>query len=266
MSATPSFSGVTEAARLAPPVLALMLGSGLGALAKRLTSSVSVPFAEVPGLAPTSVVGHLGCLTLGQWLGKSVLVFEGRLHLYEGLTCNTVAMPVTTASLLGAKTMVFTNAAGGIHDALTPGSLMAVRDHIEWNMPHAWRHSAVGGIGPKRPSPYSLQLRQVLTQAAQTTGIPLHEGVYAAVTGPNYETPSEIRALRTCGADAVGMSTTIEVQASHDLGLKCAAVSCITNCAAGLGSGTISHEDVLVSASGQSDRLAILLEEVLRLL
>jgi purine-nucleoside phosphorylase len=266
MSASPSFSRVAEAARRTPPVLALMLGSGLGALAKRLTSSVSVPFAEVPGLAPSSVVGHLGCLTLGRWLGKMVLIFEGRLHLYEGHAEHTVAMPVSTASFLGAKAMVFTNAAGGIHDALTPGSLLAVRDHIEWNSPHAWQHSALGGIGSKRPSPYSLRFLQLLAQAAQNAGIHLHEGIYAAMTGPNYETPAEIRALRTCGADAVGMSTTCEVQAAHNLGVECAALSCVTNRAAGLGSGPISHEDVLASASGQSERLANLLEGFLSLL
>jgi purine-nucleoside phosphorylase len=266
MSASPSFARVTEAARRMPPVLAFMLGSGLGALAMRLTSTVSVPFAEVPGLAPTSVAGHLGCLTLGQWLGKTVLLFEGRLHLYEGHAVHTVAMPVTTASDLGAQAMVFTNAAGGIHDSLTPGSLMVVGDHIEWNRPHPWRHSAMGGIVPKQPSPYSLRLLQLFTQAAQITGTHLREGVYAAVTGPNYETPAEIRALRACGADAVGMSTTCEVKAAHDLGVECAAVSCITNRAAGLGSGPISHEDVLASAAGQSERLANLLEEFLRLL
>jgi purine-nucleoside phosphorylase len=266
MSASPSFARVTEAVKRRPPVLALMLGSGLGDLARRLTSTVSVPFAEVPGLAPTSVVGHVGCLTLGQWLGKTVLIFEGRLHLYEGHPVHTVAMPVMTASLLGARAMVFTNAAGGIQDGLTPGSLMAVRDHIEWNRPHAWRHSVLGGIGPKRPSPYSRRLLQLLAQAAEIADIQLHEGIYASVTGPNYETPAEIRALRTCGADAVGMSTTCEVQAAQELGLECAAVSCVTNRAAGLGSGPISHKDVLASAAGQSERLAILLEEFLRLL
>jgi purine-nucleoside phosphorylase len=266
MSASLSFARVTEAARRTPPVLALMLGSGLGAVAMRLTTTVSVPFAEVPGLVPTSVAGHLGCLTLGQWLGKTVLVFQGRLHLYEGHAVHTVAMPVTTAADLGAHAMVFTNAAGGIHDDLTPGSLMAVRDHAQWNRPYAWRHPATGGFGSKRPSPYSPRLRHILTQAAQISGIHLREGVYAAVTGPNYETPAEIRALRTCGADAVGMSTTCEVLAANDLGIECAAVSCITNRAAGLGSGPIAHQEVLASASGQSERLAILLEAVLRLL
>jgi purine-nucleoside phosphorylase len=266
MSAAPSFAHVAETARLTPPVLALVLGSGMGGVARRLTSAVSVPFLDVPRLAPTSVSGHIGCVTLGEWLGKTVLVFEGRLHLYEGRADSTLLIPVTIASFLGAPTMLFTNAAGGIHDALAPGALMAIRDHMEWNRPYAWRYPGPGGLGPQRHTPYSPRLLQKLAQAACGVGIDLQQGTYAAVTGPNYETPAEIRALRICGADAVGMSTTREVQAAHDLGMECAAVSCITNRAAGLGSGPISHEEVLSTAASHSERLADLLEEFLRLL
>jgi purine-nucleoside phosphorylase len=162
--------------------------------------------------------------------------------------------------------MVFTNAAGGIHDALRRGALMAVRDHFEWNRSYAWRHAGPGGLGSQRPSPYSLQLLQKLAHAASVINVDLRQGTYAAVTGPNYETPAEIRALRCCGADVVGMSTTREVLAAHSLGMDCAAVSCITNRAAGLASGPICHEDVLSAASSQSERLADLLEEFVGLL
>jgi purine-nucleoside phosphorylase len=266
MRDSPSFSRIAKGARLTPPALALILGSGMGAVAKRLTSPLSVSFCDVPGLAPTSVVGHGGCVTFGQWRGKAVLVFEGRLHLYEGHSEQTVASPLTIAFNLGAPAVVCTNAAGGIHDALTPGAMMAIRDQMEWVHPYAWRHPGPGGVGPARVSPYSARLLPKLAEAAQNAGVKLHQGIYAAVTGPNYETPAEIRALRACGADAVGMSTTREVHAAHALGMECAAVSCITNRAAGLGSGPISHEEVLTIADSQSERLADLLEAFLRLL
>jgi purine-nucleoside phosphorylase len=225
-----------------------------------------LPFSEVPGLPPTSVSGHSGCLTLGAWNGKSVLAFEGRLHLYEGHSPETLAIPVTTARALGAPAIVFTNASGGIHESLVPGALMAIHDHTDWTRPYAWRSPGPGGIGPKRPSPYCADLTRKLLQAAKSARVELHQGVYASFTGPNYETPAEIRALRVCGADAVGMSTAREVEAAHALGMECAAVSCITNRAAGLGSGPISHEDVLACAAQQSARLADLFEELLRLL
>jgi len=263
MAAATSFAHVIESTRATPPVLALVLGSGLGAVARRLTSPISVPFRDVPGLPPTSVLGHSGSLTLGDWNGKSVLVFEGRLHLYEGHSPETAAIPVTTAHALGVSAIVFTNASGGIHESLLPGALMAIRDHMDWTRPYAWRIPGPGSIGPERPSPYGADLRCKLLQAAKSAGVELHEGVYASVTGPNYETPAEIRALRACGADAVGMSTAREVEAAHALGMECAAVSCITNRAAGLGFGPISHEDVLACAARQSERLADLLEEFL---
>src|SRR5262249_30670704 len=139
-----------------------------------------------------------------------------------------------------------------------------VRDHIDWTRPWCWRLPGPGGLGPSRPSPYDLRLNQALADAAHSLGMQLHEGTYAAVTGPSYETPAEIRALRTCGADAVGMSTAREAQAARDLGLACAAVSCITNRAAGLGSGPLLHEDVLTSARSQAERLANLLERFLQ--
>jgi purine-nucleoside phosphorylase len=246
--------------------VALVLGSGMGTVARRLQQAHTLPFEEVPGLAPTSVVGHQGALTLGQWAGKRVLVFEGRLHYYEGHPWRSVVTPVQTAAFLGAKILLLTNAAGGIHDALGPGQLMAIHDHLEWNRPYCWRHPGPGGLGARWLSPYSPRLLQLFQQAAREAGMLLHQGVYAAVTGPNYETPAEIRALRTWGADAVGMSTTREVQAGYDAGLECAALSCITNRAAGLSTGPINHEEVLTTAAAQSERLADLLERVLRLL
>jgi purine-nucleoside phosphorylase len=210
------------------------------------------------------VAGHKGTLALGDWVGRRVLVFEGRLHRYEGHSWQDVVAPVHVAYSLGAATLFLTNAAGGIHDALGPGSLMLLCDHIEWTWPYCWRRPGRGGLGGERPSPYSPGLLPVLIQAAHARRIALHLGVYAAVTGPCYESPAEIRALKAWGADAVGMSTAREVQQGFELGMQCAAVSCITNRAAGLSAAPLDHEEVLETARAQADKLAALVEEFLQ--
>jgi purine-nucleoside phosphorylase len=168
-------------------------------------------------------------------------------------------MPAEIAAFVDARVLLLTNAAGGIRDDLVPGSLMAIRDHFEWTRGYCWRRPGPGGVGPARPSPYAARLLQLLQTATEDLEVAVHAGVYAAVTGPCYETPAEIRALRTCGADAVGMSTAREVDAAHAAGLECAAISCITNRAAGLGSGPINHEEVLSTASARCDQLARLI-------
>jgi purine-nucleoside phosphorylase len=259
----PAFTTFTAAAQQQPPEVALVLGSGMGHLAGRVRVAERVPFREVPGLAAPTVAGHGGSVTLGDWAGKRVLLFEGRLHHYEGHPWRSVVRPVQIAHFLGARVLLMTNAAGGIHDALGPGSLMAIRDHLEWTRPYCWRQPGPGALGPERPSPYSARLRQQVLQAARSLDIDVQEGVYAALTGPCYETHAEIRALKTWGADAVGMSTAREVQQGFELGMDCAAVSCITNKAAGLGEGTINHEEVLTTAKAQGERLANLLERVI---
>ncbi len=259
MSALLNFSTFAEAARAARPVAALVLGSGLGPLAARMRADCAIPFAEVPGLSAAAVIGHRGRLTLGGWAGRSVLVFEGRVHFYEGHSWQSVAAPARAAAHLGARTLLLTNAAGGIRDDLGPGSLMAVRDQMAWVGPHCWRRS-----DPPPPSPYSPRLLRLLGEAAGAAGVALPAGTYAMATGPCYETPAEIRALRACGADAVGMSTVPEVLAAAEAGMECAAVSLITNRAAGLGGGPLNHEEVLAAAARQAERLAGLLEEFLR--
>ena len=243
-----------------------MLGSGLGGVAQRLNRTESISFLDIPGLAAPSVPGHHGSLTLGEWAGRRLLVLEGRLHFYEGHPWCRVVEPVRIAAFLGAKTLLVTNAAGGIRADLVPGSLMAIGDHIEWTRPNCWRPTGPPGPGPAPSSPYSGRLLGMLHQAARTLNMKLHQGVYAAVTGPNYETPAEIRALRYWGADAVGMSTIPEIQMGNELGLECAALSCITNRAAGLSPGPINHPEVLTTAAAASHRLADLIEQVLYLL
>jgi purine-nucleoside phosphorylase len=246
------------------PCVAIVLGSGLGGIARRLSEPRSVPFVEVPGLAAASALGHSGRLAVGKWAGLSVLVFQGRLHYYEGHTWPSVVFPVHVAAALGVRVLLLTNAAGGIHESLAPGSFMAVRDHIEWTRPYCWRQPGPGGLGSMRSSPYTAGLLSALQKAARAVGIGLQQGVYAAVTGPNYETPAEIRALRTWGADAVGMSTTREAEVAAALGLECAAVSCITNRAAGLGDGRIHPYDVLTTAGSRCEALSDLIEAFLR--
>jgi purine-nucleoside phosphorylase len=260
------FAALVAAARAAPPDAAVVLGSGMSDVAARLTAECSVGFAAVPGLASSSVAGHKGRLALGTWAGRRVLVFEGRLHYYEGHSWEAVTAPVRLAADLGARVLLLTNAAGGIRDDLAPGRLLAIRDHIEWTRPRPWLHPGPGGLGPSRPSPYSERLRRLLVEAAGGQGWQLPEGVYACLTGPCYETPAEIRALKAWGADAVGMSTAREVQAGFERGLECAAVSLITNRAAGLSASPLSHGEVLTTAATQTGRLADLLERVLTLL
>jgi purine-nucleoside phosphorylase len=263
MNPSDTFDRLADAAREDSPRTAVILGSGMSQVTRRLQRRLSVPFGEVPGLTATSVAGHKGCLTLGAWAGRSVLVFEGRLHYYEGHCWENVTAPVRVAAVLGVGVLVLTNAAGGIHEDLTAGSLMAIRDHIEWTRPYCWREPGPGALGPARPSPYSARLIGVLTRVAGELGLRLRQGVYAALTGPCYETPAEIRALKVWGADAIGMSTAREVQAGFDQGLECAAVSCVTNKAAGLSAAPLNHEEVLATAAAQSESLGRLLEAFL---
>ncbi|MCI0376051.1 MAG: purine-nucleoside phosphorylase [Gemmataceae bacterium] len=255
-----SFAELVAECRRQPPLVALVLGSGFGILAERLQGALAVSYLSLAELGAPSVPGHDGVLLLAEWGGQRSLVFSGRLHYFEGHPWRRVEQPVLLARDLGAKILLLTNAAGGIRDDLTPGSLMALRDHLDWTQPFAGRHSGPGQC----PRPYSARLLGKLRDAAKTLGIALTDGVYAQVTGPSYETKAEIRALRSIGADAVGMSTAHEISRAQELGMECAALSCITNRAAGLGEGPINHEEVLASAATQGDRLAQLLEAFLQ--
>jgi purine-nucleoside phosphorylase len=256
--AAPSTSLADLAAKFRPEV-ALVLGSGLNHLAEHVRPAASFRFAEIPGLADPTVESHRGILTFGTWGETRLLVFEGRLHFYEGHSWNKVESPVRIAAELGVRTIFLTNAAGGIRDDLQPGSLIAIRDHIEWNRPQCWRSENCA-------TPYSPQLIERLQAAGRACGVHVSDGVYAAVTGPNYETPAEIRALRAWGADAVGMSTTREALAAANCGLQCVALSCITNRAAGLGAGPINHEEVMTTAGEQAEKVGKLLETFMQLI
>lgn len=238
------------------PRTAVVFGSGLAGATAAFVERASIGFNAVPGLVPPTVVGHSGRLAVGEWAGIPVLLILGRLHFYEGHPWHVVTGVVRIAAELGAKCLVLTNAAGGIHPSLTTGELMAIRAHLKLLHPNAWRLVANDSTVPQ---PYSARLLEVMQSHEVAAGRELFAGVYAALTGPSYETPAEIRALSACGADAVGMSTAMEAEEAARLGLDVAAISCITNRAAGLGDTTLDHAEVLVNANLASDRMGELL-------
>lgn len=248
-----------EFARLAKslaPRTAVVLGSGLAGATAPFVERASIAFGDIPGLVPPSVHGHGGRLAVGAWDGVPALLFLGRLHFYEGHPLDVITGTVRTASALGATRVVLTNAAGGIHPSLEPGELMAIRGHLKLLAPGAWKALA---SGTAEPQPYSPRLLDVLQAHERGAGRELLAGVYAALTGPSYETPAEIRALRACGADAVGMSTALEAEAAAGLGLEVAAISCVTNRAAGLSDASLDHAEVLTNAKLAAARMGELL-------
>lgn len=252
MSAFAEFRAAVEAAK---PRVALVLGSGMAPVNALIAPTAAVGFADIPGMVAPTVAGHTGQLVLGTLSNKPVLAYTGRLHFYEGNPWARVVRPVEVAAELGVKKLVLTNAAGGIAGRLAPGSLMALTDHIEWNCDRCWRER-----GPdERPSPYSPYERAALRKAAVSSGVELHEGIYLSVTGPCYETPAEVRAMRLVGADAVGMSTTREALRGAALGLEVVAISCVANRAAGLSGAPLTHTEVLEVVADASGRLAKLL-------
>ncbi|CAN5518399.1 purine nucleoside phosphorylase I, inosine and guanosine-specific [soil metagenome] len=248
-----------------PPQAMLILGSGLGGLADEVEDAVRIPYGEIPGFPQSTVVGHAGALVLGLWEGVEVAVMQGRFHLYEGWAPEAVAHPIRSLAAVGARLALLTNAAGGIRPGMRPGDLMLIADHINL----MWRSPLVGAVAageerfPDMADPYDATLRRVAATVALEQGIPLQPGVYAAVLGPSYETPAEIRMLARLGADAVGMSTVPEVVAARALGVRCLGISCITNLAAGLGGERLTHEEVMEVGAQARDRLAALVRGIL---
>ena len=248
------------------PEVGCVLGSGLGSLADTCTGAVSISFSDIPHLAATSVEGHAGRLVLGTLAGVRVALLQGRLHLYEGWTAQQVAFPVRLLCWLGVRVLVLTNAAGAIRDGLRPGELLLVKDHLNLSGSSPLTGANDERLGPRFPDmshAYSERLGVLLKASAQALGIPLQEGVYAMVHGPSYETPAEVRMLRTLGADCVGMSTVPEVIAAVHQRVPLVAVSCIANLAAGLGSTPLTHADVQAVSGGAAATLARLLTEFL---
>lgn len=225
-----------------PPSVGLVLGSGLGAFAESLRDRVVVPYSEIPHLKSPSVSGHAGQLTFGTVEGVVVACLSGRVHAYEGHDTADVVFGARLLGLLGCGIALLTNAAGGIRSGFAPGMLMLVADHL--NLTGRNPLAGPGHAFIDMTAAYDEAIRGAAHTAAAEAGEPLQEGVYAGLLGPSYETPAEIRMLRTLGADAVGMSTVLEVIALRHLGVRVGAVSCITNLAAGLSGKTLDHREV----------------------
>ncbi|MDH5675391.1 MAG: purine-nucleoside phosphorylase [Myxococcales bacterium] len=251
------------AAGAGAPRVALVLGSGLGAYADTFTSGGSLAYDRIVGLPKPSVAGHGGRFVFGEKAGIRVIAMQGRVHLYEGHSVEQVVHGVRAMGALGAEVLVVTNAAGGIAEHLTPGELMLIEDHLNLT-----GHNPLAGpvATAERPRFVSMEQaydRQLLEFARRGAAGPLHAGVYAGLLGPSYETPAEVRMLGRLGADAVGMSTVLEVIAARQLGLRCIGVSCITNRAAGLAGAVLDHDDVQAVAAAAGARLGALLDGVL---
>ena len=234
------------------PEIAIVLGSGLGGFADRVENAVSVEYGDIPGFPRSTVPGHHGRFLIGCVEGQSVIVLDGRVHYYEGSDISDVVLPVRTAACLGARTLILTNAAGGIRADMKAGDFMLIADQISSFVPSPLRGPNDDGIGPRFPdmsAAYDPVLRAVIRKAAAREGIFLREGVYCQLPGPQYETPAEIRMLRTLGADAVGMSTACECIAARHMGLRVAGISCISNLAAGISAAPLSHAEVQETAA-----------------
>jgi purine-nucleoside phosphorylase len=239
---------------------ALILGSGLGGLADRIENPISIPYRAIPGFPPSSVAGHAGRFVAGHLGARRILLAAGRYHLYEGHSLDTVAMPTRVIHACGVRTLFVSNAAGGINRAMRAGDLMIIEDHLNlmWRTPLAGAPRPEETRFPDMSAPYDPTLLRVLRDAALECGILITGGVYAALPGPAYETPAEIRMLERLGADAVGMSTVPEVLTARALGMSVAGVSCITNLAAGMRHSPLSHAEVLETTtrvSGSFERL-----------
>ena len=255
-------------AAIAPraPKIAIVLGSGLGFLGDQAEQAVRVPYAKIPGFPQPGVVGHAGELIAGTLAGVPVLMQSGRFHLYEGHAPEVAALPVRVFAALGVRTVILTNAAGGMRRTFGPGTLMLISDHINFMGRNPLVGPAVEGETrfPDMTDPYDSGLRAVARAVASTEHVNLEEGVYLAVLGPSYEAKAEIEMFQRAGADAVGMSTVPEVIAARARGLACVGISTITNPAAGLGTAPLSHQEVLETADRVKGELAQLVRGIVR--
>jgi len=246
--------------------VALVLGSGLGAFADDLEDATAIPYEEIPGFARSTVEGHVGRMVLGKIEDVPVAVMQGRFHYYEGYSFEEVTFPIRTLALLGVKSMVLTNAAGGINVAFDQGALMIISDHLNLmganplRGPHDLRF---GQRFPDMSEVYSHDYQEIAVAEAHAMGLELRRGIYAALSGPSYETPAEIRMLRTLGADAVGMSTVPEATTARQMGVKILGISCITNMAAGVIGEPINHQEVIETGERVRDTLKELLRRII---
>jgi purine-nucleoside phosphorylase len=248
------------------PRAAVVLGSGLGGFADQVEDGVQIPYGEIPGWPVSTALGHAGTLVLGTFAGVPLAVMKGRAHLYEGHSADRVVFGVRVLGRLGAGALVLTNACGGVREDLAPGDLVLVSDHLNLQGTSPLVGPNDDTLGPRFPdmsSAYDPALRELAHEAAARLGQSLSEGVYAAWLGPAFETPAEIRMIRALGGDLVGMSTVPEVLAARHMGIRCLAISCVTNMAAGILPEPIEAEHVLAVGAQAQGRLTALLAEIL---
>ena len=246
------------------PRVALVLGSGLGGYAGEIDAVASVSYADINGFPISTVPGHQGRFVFGHINNVPVVVMQGRVHYYEGYSINDVVLPIRLMGLLGAKVLFLTNAVGGINDSFTAGDFMQIRDHILYGVPSPLIGRNIEELGTRFPDMsevYDSGLREKIKHAAGKLGIPLREGVYLQTSGPNFETPAEVRAFKTLGADVVGMSTACEAVAAIHMGMKTCGISCISNLAAGISKTPLTHEEVQEMANKAAPKFKALVTE-----
>lgn len=255
---------ITEA-----PSIGLILGSGLGDFADGLENRVVIPFAEIPDFPQPTVEGHAGAFVIGSCQGKTVVALQGRIHYYEGHPQQVITIPVRVMALLGVKQIVLTNACGGVNLNFAPGDLMLISDHINYSGSNPLIGQNLDQFGPRFPdlsNVYTKELRTKIMKVAEENSIALRQGVYVMYSGPNYETPAEIRMFRMMGADAVGMSTVPEAIVAAHCGMDVVGISCITNMAAGVLPQKLNHQEVVETAALVHDKFQKLLTLVIDLM
>lgn len=251
------------------PDVALILGSGLGDYADEMQVEESLEYSEIGGFPISTVAGHEGRFLFGYVKGVPVVAMQGRVHFYEGYPMSDVVLPVRLMGLLGAKTLILTNAAGGVNVNYKPGDLMMITDHITTAVPSPLIGPNLDELGTRFPDMsevYDKGLRELIKRAARNTEVSIQEGVYMQFTGPNYETPAEIRMCRTWGGDAAGMSTACEAMAARHMGLRVCGISCITNLAAGMSNQPLNHKEVQETADKVSRQFKSLVTDTIRLI
>ncbi len=247
------------------PQIGMVLGSGLGALAQEIKNPIYIPYDKIPHFATSTAPGHEGRFVLGEFSGKQVICMQGRVHFYEGYPMEQITLPIRTMKSLGVDTLILTNAVGAVNENFSIGDFMLITDHIN----HLGTNPLIGendpDFGPRfcdMSYTYDKNLQNLFHQVAKEENIPIQEGIYFATTGPSYETPAEVRAFRTWGADVVGMSTVPEAIVANHCGMKILAVSCVTNMAAGILDVTLSEEEVIEIASQRAPYFKTLIRNV----
>lgn len=246
--------------------IALVLGSGLGAFADDLQERVVIPYAEIQGFARSTVEGHAGQLVLGKIEGVPLVAMQGRFHYYEGYTFDEVVFPIRVMGLMGIRALVLTNAAGGINVAFDQGALMVISDHLNLIGENPLRGANDERFGPRFPDMsevYAREYQEISVDEARAIGLELRRGIYAALSGPSYETPAEVRMLRTLGADAVGMSTVPEAIIARQMSIRVLGLSCITNMAAGVHDEPINHQEVIETGARVHETFKELLRRII---